>query len=200
MGRSPRVQGVAPNRCRLVTEAGTVERLFLAVELEPAVRRALRDHLNGVVLPGRAVPPGSWHLTLRFLGDTDAPRRRALEEALAAADRGPAFTASLGGLGAFPRAARATVLWMAVRDGGGLARLAAVAERAARSAGFAAEERPFRAHLTLARLRPPADVAPLLQRVPPAGIDLPVRYLTLFRSRPGSGAPTYDALAAWPLG
>jgi 2'-5' RNA ligase len=180
-----------------------MERLFLAVELTSEARQRLGRQLASAApggLPGRPVPAGSWHLTLRFLGATDAERRAALERALSAAELGPAFMVRFGGLGAFPRAHRANVLWLGLSDGGAeLARLAGITETAARTAGFPAEEKPFRAHLTLSRFRPPADVAPLVQRTPPADLEMPVRALSLMLSQLGSGPPRYERVAAWPL-
>lgn len=179
-----------------------MERLFLAVQLDEPTRTALAGHLQSAgaaPLPGRPVPPANWHLTLRFLGGTSPEQRTRLERAMAAEALGPTFRVRLGALGAFPRAERATVLWIGAEDDGGLARLAGAAERAARAAGFPAEERPFRAHLTLARLRGPGDVAPLLQHTPAAGIEMPVQSLVLLRNQAGAGPPTYQAVARWPL-
>jgi 2'-5' RNA ligase len=112
---------------------GGGERLFLAVDLPDGARRALEDHLHGALggrqLPGRAVAPRSWHLTLRFLGDTSPERRAAVVRALRDADPGPAFVLGFGGAGAFPRPARASVLWLGVQEGEAPLRdLAAAAE------------------------------------------------------------------------
>src|SRR5690606_558822 len=110
-------------------------------------------------LPGRVVPPENWHLTLRFLGATPASAAARVVEELEAAPLGAPFEIRLGALGAFPRPARATVLWMGLRAGEGpLGDLAAAVEVAVRRAGIAPEDRPFSPHLTLARLRSPQDV------------------------------------------
>lgn len=179
------------------------ERLFLAVDLTADARAALQRHLAAAVpkgLPGRVVPPESWHLTLRFLGDTPAERRGALAGELGRAPLGPPFTVSVARLGAFPRPGRASVLWIGVDAGAlQLGALAGTCEHAARRAGYAAEEKPFTAHLTLSRLRAPQDLAPLLQRVAPADIRFEVRELTLFRSRLGGGPARYEPVARWPL-
>ncbi|HEX8675317.1 MAG TPA: RNA 2',3'-cyclic phosphodiesterase, partial [Longimicrobium sp.] len=185
-------------------ERGGTERLFLAVELPDDARERLAAHLRdapgGGALPGRAVAPASWHLTLRFLGDTPPAQRADVVRAMADADPGAAFTLGFGGLGAFPRPARATVLWLGVEEGSErLGRLAAVAEEAARRAGFAAEERPFSAHLTLARIRPAQDVRPLLERVPPFRERIRVDAVVLFRSHLGPGGARYEAVERFPL-
>lgn len=66
-------------------------------------------------------------------------------------------------------------------------------------AGFDAEIRPFRAHLTLSRMRPPTDVATLLAASQPHQGQLTVDAVTLFRSRLGLGAPRYETVEQFPL-
>lgn len=137
-------------------------RVFAAVVPPPEVVAALAHRLESVTIPGRPVPPPNWHITLRFIGPVDEV---AYERWLAAMDTTviPApFAVTVRGFGAFPRAARATVLWAGV-ESDELARLAAAVDDAADAAGLGREERPFHPHLTLARVRPPADVRSLLE-------------------------------------
>ncbi len=181
-----------------------VGRLFLGIPLPHEVREALRRHLEEAAgargLPGRAVQPANWHLTLRFLGDTDADAHRRLMEELRAAELGPAFALGFGRLGAFPRPRRATVLWIGVEEGAREVRaLAAEIEQAARRAGFAAEVKAFSPHLTLSRIQPPQDVAALVERVPPFRTRMPVDAAVLFRSHLGGGPPRYEVLERFPL-
>ncbi|HEX2153410.1 MAG TPA: RNA 2',3'-cyclic phosphodiesterase [Acidimicrobiia bacterium] len=137
-------------------------RVFAAVVPPPEVVAALAHRLESVTLPGRPVPPANWHITLRFIGHVEEV---AYERWLATMDQAPApapFDLALRGFGAFPRAARATVFWTGV-ESAGLPRLAAVVDDSAETAGLGQEERPFHPHLTLARVRPPADVRPLVE-------------------------------------
>ncbi len=103
----------------------------------------------------RWTPAERTHLTLRFLGDCDEETAELLEErARVAFADSSAFELELTELGAFPSPEKARVLWMGV--GGGserLCELARLAEGVALDAGFAAEERTFHPHLTLARVR-----------------------------------------------
>lgn len=178
-------------------------RLFLGVPLGEELREALGGHLRGAFpggLPGRAVVPANWHLTLRFLGDTDAGQHRRLVEALEKAPLGPRFPMVLGGVGAFPRPRRAGVLWVGVQKGAAdLKRLAALAEEAARQAGFAAEKKPFSPHLTISRLNPPRDVEPAVAAAHAFGARMEVDGVVLFRSHLGSGPPRYEALQRFAL-
>ncbi len=179
---------------------GEKQRLFLAVEVTDEVRHALAAHLadalGGSPVPGRPVPPPNWHVTLRFLGYTYDEERDRLLHALDEAEFGGPFTVGFGGLGAFPRPQRATVLWLGIERGGGeVEALAAVAEEAAVAAGWMMEERPFHPHLTLSRIRPHQDVTPVIERVPPLRMTMPVDDVVLYRSHLGGGKPArYEAL------
>ncbi|HEU0014290.1 MAG TPA: RNA 2',3'-cyclic phosphodiesterase [Longimicrobium sp.] len=179
-------------------------RLFLGVALDDAARREIDAHLRaslaGDALPGRAVPMANWHLTLRFLGRTTAQQAAGVRAATEAADLGSAFTMRFGGLGAFPRPRRASVLWMAVAEGvDRLRALAALAEEAARAAGFAPEDRPYTPHLTLSRLNPPRDVTDHVARTPSADVESRVDGVVLFRSRLGGGPARYEVVDRWGL-
>ncbi|RJQ80024.1 2'-5' RNA ligase family protein [Amycolatopsis panacis] len=115
-------------------------RLFCALRPPPDVAAAVREAL-GVPEPEDGVPgalrwteQAGWHITLAFYAEGDPAER---VEFLAGALHGrPAIDVRLRGSGTFPG-----VLWLAA-EGDGLAGLA-------RAAG--AGDRPYRAHLTLAR-------------------------------------------------
>jgi len=171
------------------------ERMFLAVELDEGVRRLLAAFLDGADLPGQAVPPENWHLTLRFLGWATEVQRDGILRWLDEAGLGKPFRIRFAGLGAFPKARRATVLWLGVRSGiEGLERLAAAAEEASVAAGFAPEGRPFHPHLTLARVRPAVDVTDLVGRFPPFDVVMEVGAVTFYRSRLAPGGASYEVV------
>jgi 2'-5' RNA ligase len=177
-------------------------RLFFALPLSAAARGALESHLARVPggLPGRLVPPESWHLTLRFLGELDVAAARAVQREVEGAVLGPPFSLELGGWGAFPRPDRARVLWLGVTEGEEpLRELANRVETAVRAAGLPAERRPFAAHLTLSRLRQPADVRPALAAVPPFAAQVAAGEVVLFHSRLGHGPARYEAVTRIPL-
>jgi 2'-5' RNA ligase len=178
-------------------------RLFTAVPLSEEARHGIVQRLNDALdhqLPGRAVRPENWHLTLRFLGEVDEVQRDRVAAALDEADLGAPFQVRWGGLGAFPRAVRATVLWIGLDRGTEEAALLAEAvESAVQAAGFPAEERPFRSHLTLSRIRPHQDVTPILQAVDAVGIDMPVDRVVLYESHLGRGGARYEELESFGL-
>ena len=132
-----------------------VWRVFCAVELPDDVREQLRDHIARL---REAVPDvaASWsrvenvHLTLKFFGNVEVDR---IELISAAASRTvgefSTFPIGIGGTGVFPR-----VLWIGISDPGG--QLAELQKRFDNeTADFGKENRAFRPHLTIARIRRP---------------------------------------------
>ena len=173
---------------------------FIALPLPAEAGMAVDRWRAGLDLPGRLVPPENLHVTLRFAGKADPPARDRIAAELDQADLGGPFSFRVGGVGGFPKLRKAAVAWAALEnDGGRAARLAAAVDRAVAAAGFGAEERPFRGHLTLARIRPPRDLRPAARR-PPARIAVRVTEAVFYRSRTGGGPAVYEVLERFPLG
>jgi RNA 2',3'-cyclic 3'-phosphodiesterase len=179
---------------------GSLGRVFAAVPLPAEVRLALDDKLRPFSLPGKVAPPGNWHLTLRFLGSVDEVTYERFISQLDPMGLGGTFRMALGPMGAFPNPKRATVLWLGVSQGvGELDRLASICEGAAQGAGLAAEERPFRPHLTLSRIRPQTDVGSLIESFGDAGIGWRCETMIVYRSLLGSGGASYEPLEIFEL-
>jgi 2'-5' RNA ligase len=112
--------------------------------------RSLKPAVQGSFTWAR---PGSWHLTLKFLGDVPTQRLPELDAALKSVSW-RAFPFRAGGGGFFPSAARPRVLWVGVASGAGRCReLTAAIEEALFELGFEPEARSFSAHLTVARIK-----------------------------------------------
>lgn len=135
-------------------------RLFVALELAEVARRELRRRLAGVRdrLPrARWVDLESVHLTLMFLGEVEPPRLPALAARLAAtfASFSP-LPLRLDGGGNFPPGRPARVAWVGVDAPPALFALQHAVERAAcAELGLPAEDRPYTAHVTVARCPDP---------------------------------------------
>lgn len=143
-------------------------RLFIGIGLPDAYRQSLNPFIRSLSrLTDASVNwsrPDTWHLTLKFLGETDEARIPAIEAALAAVDF-TAFTLRAGGAGAFPDARCPKVLWLGLAEGGeASAVLARSIEDALTAIDIPREKKPFRPHLTLGRVRKPApgDWSPVL--------------------------------------
>ena len=137
-------------------------RLFVAATLDPAAREAVAGAIDTArrlrVFPAgsvRWIEPRNLHLTLQFLGETSADTAAAVVAALGAAGSRPPFRAALGPAGLFPAHGPPRVVWLGIGAGG--AELAALRQAVARqlaSVGCWPDGRPYRAHLTVGRLRP----------------------------------------------
>jgi len=180
-------------------------RVFFAVDLDDAARgaagevvRALAERRGGDGV--RWVRPEALHVTLRFLGDIEPARVAPLVERVgrAVAPLVP-FELALGAPGLFPGGRRPRVVAFEVEPADRLEALAAAVERGVVEAGFDPEERPFRAHLTLGRLR--GRRPPSLRGVaPPEGVCFPVTEAVLFRSELSPSGATYTPLGQAELG
>jgi 2'-5' RNA ligase len=167
--------------------------MFVAVAVDAGVRERLGRLSRR--LPAEAaqalrwVPPEHLHLTLKFLGEvSDARLGRVAEAVHAAAEGAVPFTIGLEGVGAFPSPRRAQVVWVGVREGAErLVALAAALERLLAARRFPREARPFRPHLTVARVRGARgqlDLSAVLPGMADLGFgSLAVRALHIMESR-----------------
>jgi 2'-5' RNA ligase len=184
-------------------------RLFIAIELPLRVRRTLSDHILHL---REAVPEvsASWaheenlHLTVKFLGDTELTRVEALSQAIQlAANTVDPFEINIESRGAFPPKGQPRVLWIGVEDPSGqLASLHRKLEDECARAGFARARRPFRPHLTIARIRNPRGTRGLLQVHKEMSLDgqtFRASQLLLIRSELRSEGSRHTAIERYPF-
>jgi 2'-5' RNA ligase len=187
-------------------------RFFVAIKVPPALVGTLTalQHALAAALPRRGVrwvPPDQFHLTLLFLGWVARERLTDLNQQLTAATAEvAAFSLGVGGPGVFPDWRRPRVLWAGLT--GELAALATLQQRvfaAGRAFVEKPEDRPFHAHLTLARIsaweRPDGElVRRALAEAPAASPgSWQAAELLLIRSQPGPGGSQYTDVARFPL-
>ena len=159
-------------------------RLFIALPLPGPTRAALgkiMDDLQPTSNAVRWVKPENTHLTLRFLGDTNPSLLPALIHLInRAAKQQAALELKLDQLGAFPGFRKARVYWISTTDSTAtehLADLATQIGQGVRELGFQAEQKRFKPHLTLGRVKQPDNLAGLAQamrayRLPPLVVPL----------------------------
>jgi 2'-5' RNA ligase len=185
----------------------------VAVPTPPGVRDGVADLVAAVKADAnpdardvRWVRLDGLHLTLRFLGPT---AEEGIGDVAAAVDQAaaatPPFDIAIGGAGAFPSVARPRALWLGVTAG------AVELDAAARTlddrladVGWTRDDRPYRAHLTLARsdgVRAGPDVA---RRLIDAAATFELAFrgesLVLFESISGGGPARYEPLHEARLG
>lgn len=127
-------------------------RLFVGINFPPELKLQLSLLCSGI--PGaRWVDPGNFHLTLRFIGETDGGTAADIDDALARL-RARRFSLQLSGTGVFGDKPRS--LWVGVERGPELIDLRDKIEQALSRVGLSPEPRKFSPHVTLAQLRNPA--------------------------------------------
>lgn len=146
------------------------------------------------------------HLTLRFLGEVAPEKAARIPALLAPVGRTFApFEIVLEGVGAFPTGDRPRVVWVGV--GGGREEIARLAARVreALEPDFGHEPGPFVPHLTLFRVRGPADrraAQELLrgERPAPPARTVRIERFVLKESDLGPGGAVHRTVASFPLG
>ena len=150
--------------------------------------------------------PESWHVTLKFLGDVSRDRLADFAAAIGrAAARLGCPELATAGAAVFPPRGPARVLAVGFeRDGSeALSELAREADRTAKDLGVPPERRPFRPHVTLARLRRPWPGEAIARFRREAGnwaFPLwPVRCCVLYESRLAPEGARHTPIGQWDL-
>jgi RNA 2',3'-cyclic 3'-phosphodiesterase len=188
-------------------------RLFLAINLEPTVRRAVMEAttaLRDVAPTLNWVDEARLHLTLKFLGESAEDIVPSLSRSIdQVVGRHRPFSMQLGEIGAFPNFRHARVVWMGIEREPRLELLHHDVELASEKNGFEVEGRAFRPHLTLARVKDRAELGELrvLSRASKQvdfQVESMVRSVDLMKSvtiggSAGSPGSRYECLHAAPL-
>lgn len=184
-------------------------RAFLAIDppavvLEniQAMQNRFKKSIQGVI---RWVRPEGIHLTLKFFGDISAHDAENISEVIAKRTTAvPPFALEIIGLGAFPDVTRPRVIWLGITGQlGSLLSLQKDLEEEFFILGFPKEDRPFRAHLTMGRVKVPKGIIGLAPAVEAGGNltagNFTVGEVTLFQSSLSPRGAIYTKLAAFPL-
>jgi len=187
-------------------------RLFIAIEVGDAIAQeasrvidTLRRRAAALAPSARItwITPQRMHLTVRFIGHVDDARAAAIVDAFREPVRVDPFELAIAGTGTFPPKGAPRVIWAGIAAGGDTSE---VVERQVTmrvtALGVAPEERPYRPHLTLARVKAPAGLraAALLEDLEQHVFGrVSVAAITLFESRLSPKGPTYVPLLRTPL-
>lgn len=172
-------------------------RLFTAIDPSAEVLARL-ERMISVLRPEALVkwsPVDNLHVTIKFIGQWPESRLEELNDALTSLLPRHPFTAEVRNLGWFPDDHSPRILWIGVDGGDPLLELARETDECLAKFGIPKEDRPFKPHLTLARMKSPVPLRRLrhrLQEIQPALLgSFPVSQFFLFRSDPGSNASIY---------
>jgi RNA 2',3'-cyclic 3'-phosphodiesterase len=182
-----------------IVEAVSMPRLFTGLELPGAVAGQLAL-MRGGVAGARWLEPEDYHVTLRFIGDTDGRTASDIAETLGDIRRPKALVRfdELSWFGGDkPRAIVAKV-----KADPTLMDLQAEQERRLRRIGIEPETRKYTPHVTLARLRGVRQAAVanyLAERGALIADSVTAERFVLYSAREGSGGGPYVVEAAYPL-
>jgi len=185
-------------------------RLFIAAEIPKEVKSGLEELIKSLSASGDGVKwvrSGSIHLTLKFLGNVKEEEldkiKKAGETGLSGIIGGDGIQLSIEGLGTFPGGKRIRVIWIGMK--GELDRLEMVRDALNESfykLGFPKEERDFRPHLTLGRVkgRVSRETIEKIEDMKDIVLgDIGVSRLHLFKSDLKPTGAVYTSLAYYPF-
>lgn len=180
-------------------------RLFCAFELPETLRTRIHDHAKRVreVVPEATASwslPENIHLTVKFFGNVDQSRVPVISAAGERVVKGfSPIHIEAGTTGVFPRPSRPQVLWIGIDDSSGaLLKLQQRLEDEFAREGFPKEDRAFRPHLTIARIRKPQNsnlLAEAHMRLEFSPVEVVLRELVLLRSELSSKGSKYTAIS-----
>jgi 2'-5' RNA ligase len=184
-------------------------RTFVAISLTPALINRLDilvSEMRSLARGVRWVKPQSVHLTLKFLGNlTSDEVEKVFTGMEIAQEKYPEpFSIRVQGTGCFPSERRPRVFWVGLggEDIHKLNLLQEITETELASQGFPAETRPFKPHLTVARLKDDRGLNVLLNKFmqfdfPP--VELPVEEIQVMRSELRPEGAVYSVQKTYKL-
>ncbi len=184
-------------------------RTFVAICLDEEIRgrvSGVQERVKKLTSQVRWVQPGNFHVTLKFLGDVTPKKLSVVQSALDELAAGyAAFDLSVAGVGVFPTPRRPRVIWVGVEDGREqLEALASGVEQGLVRTGFEKEQKPFRSHITIGRVKESKPIEGLVEGL--QDIDAQelgsqrVDSVVLMESVLQSGGPIYTPLSVHKLG
>lgn len=180
-------------------------RLFTGLDLPAEVIQALESLLDRLRPAARIKwsPPSNLHITTRFIGEWPEARLGELRVALSRLPAHSAIPVHIHKLGFYPNPHSPRVFWAGVEASPDLATLALETDRALEPLGLKPEGRPFSPHLTLARIKAPAELRELRERIaalPETDFgSFSADRFYLYQSRLSPAGSVYTKLAEFPL-
>ena len=142
-------------------------RAFIAIELPDEITvfiNKIQERLRSYGFKARWVRPGNIHLTLKFLGDINKENIiKAGDAIIRAASESASMSLGAKGIGVFPGVKRPRVIWTGIAGGTKeLTALQKILAEKLETVGFPKEKRPFKGHLTMARIKRKIDARRLI--------------------------------------
>jgi RNA 2',3'-cyclic 3'-phosphodiesterase len=183
------------------------KRLFVAIRIDTSEKlhellSSFRSELKEAKI--KWSDPGNFHITVAFLGDTSETKIPSIGRLLeAACSEHKTFSLILSGAGVFRNSRDPRVIWAGLQPSGELERLFKTVSARLTEEGIKLEDRPFRPHLTLGRVKSIADTMTLdalVSRYSKKEIQVQqVNELILYESILQPSGPLYRSLGRYPL-
>jgi RNA 2',3'-cyclic 3'-phosphodiesterase len=180
-----------------------VIRIFFALDLPDATKENISKMISLLKKKAKSygirwTKPENLHITLQFLAEVNSSHLELLAGSVRTAVRevSTPIQLSIGGLQLFPNPYRPRVIVLEVEPQDKLAQLAEKIGLGITASNYPIDTRPFRAHLTLGRIKQPHEVdLRFLNEVEMPSIEsLLIKEVVLFRSEPHPEGSAYSVL------
>jgi RNA 2',3'-cyclic 3'-phosphodiesterase len=181
-------------------------RIFFAIALDDGLRQQIGKYLVTLKKAAKThgirwSKPENLHVTLQFLDNVKSQDLPVLLNRVRVNLSSPPFSFSFTSPRLYPSPYRPRVIVLDVAPQDTLANLSRLIGESIAALGYAIEDKPYRAHLTLGRVKQPHEVKLQFLTTEPLPLfeQVSVTEVVLFRSEPEMGGSLYTPLARLPL-
>ena len=171
-------------------------RIFIASSIDrfPGLTPLMEDLES--IKGSRPVRTRELHLTFSFIGEISGTELRVIQDRFAElqCDR---YILKLSGLGSFPAAGRARVLFINVEQNTEI--MENWLKISSLTGNTVSPEREFIPHITVCRFRIPCDTSSLVTKYKYMGFTQQIQKISIFRSVLSGDGPEYDEICALQL-
>lgn len=147
-----------------------MKRLFIAIPVNEENKeniRKLLDELRKLSLEAKIERIENMHLTLKFLGNTEGNKIEIINQGLSEiAKKHQEFEAEFRRFGFFPNARNPRIFWLGIEEPAQkIINLQSDIEKAMERLGYEREKKPFKSHLTLARIKNSRNIIKFIESI-----------------------------------
>ena len=181
-------------------------RVFIAVSIPERSKKLLENKVNKIKASVNQdlkwVESKNWHLTLKFLGETDKRKINEIKKKISeTVNNYNSFPLKFRGINAFPNMRYPKVLFIDIKWGkDNLIKMKSELDKSLSEIGFSLEDRDFKPHLTIARSRNNTDLKKLAESLAEfdsknfINIYMETKEIKLMKSELYPSGPAYEEL------
>jgi 2'-5' RNA ligase len=179
-----------------------MKRVFAAIDISEEAREEIRNYVADLHAGFDGVPvkwekPEKLHITVKFAGAVDETQLEAFREQIqAVASSLTPFQMKIAATGAFVKRRGPSVLWLGTE-------VVSTGEDAFVVLAGLTDKRPFRPHLTIARIKDPSMARDLIEKHKAAffeSVSFEVNELVIYESTLLPAGSVYTRLGNYPFG